>query len=243
MVWYLYRHRRTEALPADSRNANQGKNRRVGGCEHSVATGNVGERLGPSNARRAEREDAADFGRTLTKGDAVGENGRTVAEVYRSGRSLYRRPGICSQNLSLSQGAISLFNAAHNLVEVAGQWDDCQLPVASFEGDACWALRTAHPHVVQRGDTTARCGHATGVGNTYLCVPILAQGEALGILHIQATDADSEMTEAEMSFHTTFAAQVGLSVANIRLREALKSSIRQRSADRVVQPPLPSGGT
>lgn len=125
------------------------------------------------------------------------------------------------------RGAIALFNAEHNLVEVAGQWNDCQLPATSFEGDGCWALRTAHQHLVPAGDTTARCRHASGVSDTYLCVPILAQGEALGILHIQATEADPEMTEAEMSFYTTFAAQVGLSVANIRLREALKAqSIR-----------------
>jgi len=56
-----------------------------------------------------------------------------------------------------------------------------------------------------------------------LCVPILAQGEALGILHIQATDQNPNLSEAEMSFKTTFAAQVGLSVANIRLREALRA--------------------
>ncbi len=124
---------------------------------------------------------------------------------------------------SSRRGAIALFNAEHNLVEVAGQWNDCQLPVASFEGDACWALRTAHQHLAPAGDLTARCQHANGVSNTYLCVPILAQGEALGILHVQTTDADPEITEAEMSFHTTFAAQVGLSVANIRLREALRT--------------------
>ena len=45
----------------------------------------------------------------------------------------------------------------------------------------------------------------------------------MGILHIQATDDDPQIAEAEMSFHTTFAAQVGLSVANIRLREALRA--------------------
>jgi diguanylate cyclase (GGDEF)-like protein len=56
-----------------------------------------------------------------------------------------------------------------------------------------------------------------------LCVPILAQGEALGILHIQATDQNPSLGEAELSFKTTFTAQVGLSVANIRLREALRA--------------------
>ena len=121
------------------------------------------------------------------------------------------------------QGAVALFNPSHSLVEVVGQWHDCQLPVPSFEPESCWALRTGHPHLVVASDNTARCGHADEVKNTYLCVPILAQGEALGILHIQATDQDPSLGEAEMSFTTTFAAQVGLSVANIRLREALRS--------------------
>ncbi len=121
------------------------------------------------------------------------------------------------------RGAVALFNPSHNLVEVAGQWHDCQLPVTSFEPESCWALRTGHPHLVLADDATARCGHAAGVNKTYLCVPILAQGEALGILHIQATDRDPNLGEAEMSFKTTFASQVGLSVANIRLREALRA--------------------
>jgi diguanylate cyclase (GGDEF)-like protein/PAS domain S-box-containing protein len=121
------------------------------------------------------------------------------------------------------RGAVALFNPAHNLVEVAGQWHDCQLPVTSFEPESCWALRTGHPHLVLAGETTARCNHAAGVESAYLCVPILAQGEALGILHIQATDQNPSLGEAELSFKTTFTAQVGLSVANIRLREALRA--------------------
>lgn len=121
------------------------------------------------------------------------------------------------------RGAIALFNASHNLVEVAGHWRECQISSSSFEPESSWALRTGHPHLVLAGDNTARCTHATGVESTYLCVPILAQGEALGILHIQATDQDPNLGEAEMSFNTTFAAQIGLSVANIRLREALRA--------------------
>jgi diguanylate cyclase (GGDEF)-like protein/PAS domain S-box-containing protein len=121
------------------------------------------------------------------------------------------------------RGAVALFNPSDNLVEVAGQWHECQLPITSFEPESCWALRTGHPHLVLARDTTARCAHAVGVESTYLCVPILAQGEALGILHIQATEKDPSMGEAELSFKTTFAAQVGLSVANIRLREALRA--------------------
>lgn len=121
------------------------------------------------------------------------------------------------------RGALALFNSSRNLVEVYGQWHDCRLPVTSFEADSCWALRRGHPHLVLAGDSTARCAHAVGVTNTYLCIPILAQGEPLGILHVQATDSDPTFEEAEMSLKTTFASQVGLSVANIRLRDALRA--------------------
>jgi len=69
---------------------------------------------------------------------------------------------------------------------------------------------------------TAPCAHAAGVKHMYLCIPILAQGETLGILHLQATDDVPQLNPSELSFKTTFAAQVGLSIANIGLREALR---------------------
>jgi diguanylate cyclase (GGDEF)-like protein len=92
-----------------------------------------------------------------------------------------------------------------------------------FEATSCWALRTGHPHLVVAGDPTAPCAHAAGVKNTYLCVPILAQGETLGILHFQATDEAPHLEASQLSFKTTFAGQLGLSIANIRLREALRT--------------------
>src|SRR5580704_9589589 len=121
------------------------------------------------------------------------------------------------------RGAVALLNPERSLAEVVGSWHDCQLPISVFEVNSCWALRTSHPHLVIAGDTTAPCAHAAGVKHTYLCIPILAQGEALGILHLQATDDVPQMNASELSFKTTFAAQVGLSIANIRLREALRT--------------------
>ena len=135
--------------------------------------------------------------------------------------------GFAPKIFPTGRGAVALLDAGRTLAEVAGSWHDCLLPVTVFEPSACWALRTGHPHLVVAGDTTAPCAHATGVKNTYLCIPIIAQGEALGILHFQATDEAPVLADSELSFKTTFAGQVGLSVANIRLREALRTqSIR-----------------
>ncbi len=135
--------------------------------------------------------------------------------------------GFAPRVFPATRGAMALLSSERSLAEVAGSWHDCRLPVKVFEPSACWALRTGQPHLVVAGDTTARCAHAAGVENTYLCIPILAQGEALGILHFQATDQAPSLSDSELSFKTTFASQVGLSVANVRLREALRmQSIR-----------------
>jgi diguanylate cyclase (GGDEF)-like protein/PAS domain S-box-containing protein len=120
-------------------------------------------------------------------------------------------------------GAVALLDAARSLTEVIGSWSDCKLPAAVFEPESCWALRTGHPHLVLAGDSTAPCAHAEGVKNTYLCTPIVAQGETLGIVHFQATNEAPKLDASELSFKTTFAGQVGLSLANIRLREALRT--------------------
>jgi diguanylate cyclase (GGDEF)-like protein/PAS domain S-box-containing protein len=131
--------------------------------------------------------------------------------------------GYAPKIFPVARGAMALLNASRNLAEVIGSWADCQLPMKEFEPAECWALRTGHPHLVPAGDSTAPCAHAAGVKHMYLCVPILAQGETLGILHLQGTDDSPQLNASELSIKTTFAGQVGLSIANIKLREALRT--------------------
>jgi diguanylate cyclase (GGDEF)-like protein/PAS domain S-box-containing protein len=131
--------------------------------------------------------------------------------------------GFAPRIFPVARGAMALLNPSRSLAEVIGSWAGCQLPAMEFEPTACWALRTGHPHLVPAGDSTTPCAHAAGVKHMYLCLPILAQGETLGILHLQATDEAPQLNAAELSFKATFAAQVGLSIANIKLREALRT--------------------
>jgi diguanylate cyclase (GGDEF)-like protein len=131
--------------------------------------------------------------------------------------------GFAPRIFPASRGALALLNSQRSLAEVVGNWNDCQTNQMDFEPSACWALRTGHPHLVPAGDSTARCAHAAGEKHSYLCVPILAQGKTLGVMHFQATDAMPELDTTGQSFKVTFAAQIGLSIANIQLREALRS--------------------
>jgi len=123
-------------------------------------------------------------------------------------------------------GAVLLFNSSRDVLEVAASWADCQLVGSVFGPLDCWALRTGHLHLVTTGDHTAECRHAGLIPNAYFCLPLLSQGEAIGILHFQC-NANAELPESTLVVASTFADQVGLSVSNLRLREALRSqSIR-----------------
>jgi diguanylate cyclase (GGDEF)-like protein len=56
------------------------------------------------------------------------------------------------------------------------------------------------------------------VEDSYLCVPMLAHGEALGVLTLSPAPDDVLATRAER-----FAEQIGLAVANLRLRDSLRT--------------------
>jgi diguanylate cyclase (GGDEF)-like protein/PAS domain S-box-containing protein len=124
-------------------------------------------------------------------------------------------------------GALILLKASKNLLEVVGSWEPCQLSTSVFEPTSCWALRTGHRYLVEAGNRIAPCGHAKEVEGPYLCIPIQAHGDALGVIHFQAAGSVRQISEQEQSLSATFAEQTGLSIANIRLREALRNqSIR-----------------
>ncbi len=124
------------------------------------------------------------------------------------------------------RGAAHLFDASRERLELAAAWTDCCPPAQAFEPQDCWALRTRRMHVVAAGDPSAECAHAAASEHSYLCLPLLAHGEAIGMLHFQMI-GPGEVPQAILLIANMFAEQVGLSVANIRLREALRNqSIR-----------------
>ncbi len=124
------------------------------------------------------------------------------------------------------RGAVLLLNSSRDLLEIAASWSDCRLPASTFAAEDCWALRTGHMHMVAPGDSTAECRHVVSGQGAYACLPLMSQGGAIGVVHFQVIDSGA-LSEVAMLMANMFAEQVGLSVANLRLREALRDqSIR-----------------
>ncbi|HEX8813289.1 MAG TPA: diguanylate cyclase, partial [Terracidiphilus sp.] len=124
------------------------------------------------------------------------------------------------------RGAILLFDSARHRLETKVIWSDCELAPEGYGPQECWALNTGYLHTVSAGDRTATCKHATTGQHRHFCLPLLSHGEKTGVLHFQMIEP-GEVPPPVLLMANMFAEQVSLSLANIRLREALRSqSIR-----------------
>ena len=123
-------------------------------------------------------------------------------------------------------GSVSVTVGANNVVEVVASWGT---PPGSptFGSDACWALRRGRLHLVQGPDGGPRCRHMpASADEAYLCVPMLAYGEAVGLLTLGLSSQEM-LSDAKRRLATTVAEHLALALANLRLQETLRSqSIR-----------------
>jgi GAF domain-containing protein len=108
------------------------------------------------------------------------------------------------------RGAVLLLSSSRESLEVPVTWLECGLSPGSHGPQDCWALRTGRLHAVASGDRTAECRHAS-CAHSYFCLPLLAHGEPIGIVHFQMIDA-GDPAEAILLLANMFAAQIGLSV-------------------------------
>jgi diguanylate cyclase (GGDEF)-like protein/PAS domain S-box-containing protein len=134
---------------------------------------------------------------------------------------------IAQQIFPVHVGALYVITSARNLVESAIVWGETSLAERVFSPDECWALRRGRIHWVENFQSGLVCKHihhSTPEG--YLCVPMMAQSEALGVLHL-TQPANQKLTEAKQRLAITMAEHIAMALSNLRLHETLRSqSIR-----------------
>jgi diguanylate cyclase (GGDEF)-like protein/PAS domain S-box-containing protein len=127
-------------------------------------------------------------------------------------------------------GAVSVIAPSRNLLEVVASWG--KVPDDSpFGPQDCWALRRGRVHRVDDADDELICPHVRAAPpGGYVCVPMMAQGEALGLLHLQtcrAGDGGGISGDARQRLAVPVAEHLSLALANFTLRESLRNqSIR-----------------
>lgn len=121
-------------------------------------------------------------------------------------------------------GRIYIINASTNLVEAVSTWGNATTSNNLFGLDDCWALRRGRMHLMVDVNLSGLlCKHIQDSKPVeYCCVPMMAQGESLGILYL-ASEEVGQLTEVKQRLAVTVAEQVSLALANLKLREQLKT--------------------
>ena len=147
----------------------------------------------------------------------------TVQEAYTVVGQLF------GQFFSEESGALFVIIGSRNLVEAGAVWG--AVPAGDwcvFEPEQCWALRRGRTHLVADTGSGLVCKHLPSpLPAAYLCIPLVAQGEALGVLYLASPPAPeaapADLTEAKRRLAGVVAERLALALANLRLRETLRS--------------------
>ena len=82
-------------------------------------------------------------------------------------------------------GAIYSLKESRNQLDIIGSWGGVTM-APTFDPSDCWALRKGRSHFVGEGPLLI-CDHVAGLpGTASLCVPMMRQGDAIGIVHLRA---------------------------------------------------------
>ncbi|HUK56864.1 MAG TPA: sensor domain-containing diguanylate cyclase, partial [Nitrospiria bacterium] len=133
----------------------------------------------------------------------------------------------------IESGALYMLMASRNLVERTVAWGSSPPEERLFPPQDCWALRKGQIHRVDDSDSGLICPHVKQPLSTgYLCIPIQAQNDVLGILHLTLSKSDDpggsndgkeHPEKAQQRLAATVAEQIALALSNILLRDVLRN--------------------
>jgi diguanylate cyclase (GGDEF)-like protein len=128
-----------------------------------------------------------------------------------------------------SSGALFVHSASKDILEVVLRWGGPHPNEEdSLATDECWGLRTGRVHLVEDSLTGLLCRHLPEPPPaSYVCAPMIAHGETLGLLHVQI-EGDQHASAVpgllELTWPVrTMAERLALALADMKLREALRA--------------------
>ncbi|MEW6387063.1 MAG: sensor domain-containing diguanylate cyclase [Thermodesulfobacteriota bacterium] len=134
-------------------------------------------------------------------------------------------PGSC--------GGLFMLNASENMVEIVCSWGEPLIGESMFPPRDCWAIRRGRLHLVEDLSREVTCHHLhRPEDGSYLCLPLMAQGAILGMVHLQNCQSTGQAEEdffegppplvQQKQLAVTFTEHIALALSNLKLRETLR---------------------
>lgn len=125
-------------------------------------------------------------------------------------------------------GSLLLLNSSRSVLDVAFTWGNGESKAGPFPPESCWALRKGQRHLVQPRGFNLSCEHsADSFEVCHLCIPMIAQGDSLGVLSIDDSGLckcvdGARAVQRKLRLAETLSEQLALAFANLQLRDTLK---------------------
>lgn len=112
-----------------------------------------------------------------------------------------------------------LLKTASDMVELHHAWGGSTHQEAFLPQD-CWALRIGHPYHAQQAGAVS-CAHLREKHADYICLPLIANSEILGVLHLSRLDGNP-IEEGIPWAAESIAARTAIAISVIRREERLQ---------------------
>jgi diguanylate cyclase (GGDEF)-like protein/PAS domain S-box-containing protein len=126
-------------------------------------------------------------------------------------------------------GALYMLRTKEDPAEKAVAWGEDRFDIREDElmVNDCWALRRGRLHLVTDPAIGPLCKHLIEpIPNAYLCIPLIAQGETVGLLHLRS-EPHQALSNEKMAGHQRIAVMmaehIALALSNLSLRDELRS--------------------
>lgn len=134
-----------------------------------------------------------------------------------------------------SSGELYVYSNSRDVLDSACSWN-MDTSHDHIDADDCWALRRGRIYKYGKGLVDFKCSHVTGEfavecekpepekPSRYVCIPIIAHGDTVGMLHIRFVIGESgEIEDKFYAFALRCAEQISLAIANVKLRDELRN--------------------
>ncbi len=135
-----------------------------------------------------------------------------------------------------ADGALYIYADARDHLACAASWGTNPDFAAQIGPEDCWALRRGRAYSYGLRAIEFPCDHARDTGAPFFCLPIIAHGETIGLLHLSFEGFEDtgllramreQVLRNRWEIALICAEQISLAIANVRLRQQLhEQSVR-----------------
>ena len=169
--------------------------------------------LQDERARRAEARALSDLDEWLQSCKSLGEL-FMIVEKFMAGL------------IPNSAGELYLYSNSRDVLDGVCEWGKRGSITEHILADECWALRRGRAYSFSPLALCFPCEHLSDPFDSgkqdYICVPVVAHGDTVGLLHVQFNEKTSHSDVKSLGkFATRCAEHISMAIANVKLRDEL----------------------